>query len=288
MKRMLIIIASLATLASIAQKTAVPEGVPARLEAINGKVVNALLQKREGSSVTFRVYGSDRDISVDQSMVKSLEFIVKYDAKAVELNVNNGDYAAVLSVLEPVMAPLLDYIAISNNMQSTFCLMMDAYRERGDYDAAEKIAKVLVDSGDAGLTTKGLVNSTLVAIKKKDLDAAGSYCAKVKSEPANLYLQACIERAKNQPVQAIQHAVDVILKHGNDMDWMPPSELLCGELYLDMGMTNSADTTFRQVATFYEGTRYAAESAKMREGLVVTTDDASTAVPAEETDDEME
>ena len=100
-----------------------------------------------------------------------------------------------------------------------------------------------------------------------DIATAEKIDLELPSETAKLYLKAAILRAKKQPQAAIKVAVDVIADHGNDLDWMPANELLCAKLYLDMGMTNSAVQTARQVEHLYAGTHISADAKKMHELL---------------------
>ncbi len=62
------------------------------------------------------------------------------------------------------------------------------------------------------------------------------------------------------PHEAIQIAIEVIAQFANNMQWLPPSELLVAELYLDMGRTNSAMVTARQSKKMYVGTNIGKEA----------------------------
>ncbi|MCF7817153.1 MAG: hypothetical protein K9M54_04665 [Kiritimatiellales bacterium] len=274
MKRLLISLVALCALAAPGQEeAAVPPGVPARLEVANGKVVKVFLQSCAGSNITFRVLNSDKDITTDPAKIKSLTFYPKYDAAATEQSFNGGDYPAVLATLAPVMEPFMDYMSVSNNMQPAFCMLLDAYRESGDWTQVRESAAVLMATGNPALVIKGQIDTALAALAAGDVSAAETLRAAVDSEAAGLYLQACIERARQEPKTAIQTATDVIAKHGNDMDWLPSTELLCTRLYLDMAMTNSADSTARQVQKLYAGTHIAKDAERLRSGLVRTTDE---------------
>lgn len=268
MRKILISLMALAAMGAGAQEVAEQIGVPSRLEVINGKVVKVLLQQADGSNITFRVFNTTKDITVNQSKIKSLTFYPKYEPEVIQQKFNDGDYDGVVAALEPVMEPYCSYMAISNNMQSAFCLLMEAYQEQGNFPAARKFAEILLSTGNADLVLKGQVNIALVALADGDLETAETLRGEVASEAAGLYLQSCIERAQNQPKAAIQTATDVIAKHGNDMDWLPPTELLCARLYLDMAMTNSADSVARQVQKLYTGTHIAKDAERLRSGLV--------------------
>jgi len=59
----------------------------------------------------------------------------------------------------------------------------------------------------------------------------------------------------------------VVAQHKNDMKWLPPSELLGAELYLEMGRTNSAFVTARQTQKIYAGMNFGKEAEAMRSKL---------------------
>ena len=82
------------------------------------------------------------------------------------------------------------------------------------------------------------------------------------SEAAKLYLLACVQRVQNEPKKAIQTVTSIIAEHGNDVEWLAPSELLSAQIYLDMAMTNSAVNTARQVMNMYAGTYVSGDAAR--------------------------
>ena len=272
MKRILISLVALVTVCSsqAQKKVAEPQpGIPAILEAINGKKARVFLQRMEDGKLVFQPYKSTKEISVDASKVKRLDFVLKYDSEGVAQAFINGDYATVVATLEPLLQAHAPYMVVDNNLRDAFSMLMKAYRENGDLPKARKAASTLMESGDPVLVERGLVVMALAAIAENDLTAAERIQSKVVSEAGALYLKSSIERAKGEPKVAIQTVVSIIAEHGNDMEWLPPAELLCARLYLDMGMTNSAAHTARQVEHMYAGTHIAADAKKLRAPLKV-------------------
>lgn len=70
---------------------------------------------------------------------------------------------------------------------------------------------------------------------------------------AELYQQACEERIKGNLKAAMQLAAEAVAFYYQDEDWAPKNELLCAELYSDLGMTNAATVTLRQIQHLYAG-----------------------------------
>ena len=80
---------------------------------------------------------------------------------------------------------------------------------------------------------------------------------------AKLYFKAGLERMKGDPERAIETLTQLIVEHPNDEKWIARGELLSAELYLELGMLNSAAATARQVQFLYEGTDSARQAAAL-------------------------
>ena len=97
----------------------------------------------------------------------------------------------------------------------------------------------------------------------------------VEKNPAEvLYMQAVAEREAGQPKQAIQTIAQMITLHSGESDWLAKSEILCAELYFELGLIDSADVTARQVQSLHEGTDSAEKADALRlkiEKLRMTT-----------------
>jgi hypothetical protein len=100
-----------------------------------------------------------------------------------------------------------------------------------------------------------------------------SVCAQEATAPAELseagkrYRQALSERDSGELRQALQTAANVVIEYPNDEDWLPKTELLCAELYVDVGLLDAADVTARQVQVLYEGTDTAAKATALRDRI---------------------
>ena len=175
----------------------------------------------------------------------------------------------MLVTLVPLLEPYWDYMVVENNLRASFGMLLNAYRETGEFSRLQEGAALLMASGDPALMQRGQVFLALAAIAAGDLQTAGQIRSEVSSEAAGLYLQACIEQAEQRPKDAIKTISLNILDHANDVEWLGPSELLCAHLYLDMVgsnsviTTNSALNTARQVKNIYAGTYVSANAKKL-------------------------
>ena len=99
------------------EKAAPQSGLPAILEAITGKKARVFLQRVEDGKVVFQPYRSTRELAVPPGKIKYLKFVLKYDADGVAEAYRNGDYARVVSTLEPLLKPYAPYMGIDNNLR---------------------------------------------------------------------------------------------------------------------------------------------------------------------------
>jgi|GEM_PF-1835281 len=269
MKRILLSLVLFSSLMTFAQDEEVQPGTPAVLEAPNGKKIKTFLQRLEGGNLTFQALKSPNDITVPADKIKSLEFFPKYDAVALREAYNSGDYDKTLSILEPAMSDYAQYMPIANNMREAFVMMFDSYLRNNNFSMVRKYIDLMKACNDPALTEKARVAEVLAAINEQDFEKAKTIRSEVESPAASLYLDAEIKRAQGQPKEAVQTVAVIIAEHGNDMDWLPSSELLAAYCYLDMTgtnsviSTNSAMYTARQVKNMYHGSPIAADAEKL-------------------------
>lgn len=243
-------------------------GTPAKLEVTNGKVLKVFLQSLEDGTLSLSLNKSTTIKELPSSKVKGLTFFPKYDSVATEQSFNNAEYSDVISTLGPVMEPFWEYMPISNNLQQAFGMLVTAHLETGNVDKVREAGEILMASNDAGKVAQGQVFGALAALSLTNgVPVAEKLREEVTSEAAGLYLQACIERAKGNPREASKIVTEIIASHGNDMEWMPQSELLSARLYLDQAFTNSAANCARQVQSIYGGSNVASDAEKLRATL---------------------
>jgi hypothetical protein len=252
MKRTLLILTGLVLLTSIAAADDSPLAV---LYKKDGRAWRVFLIAREGDEVVIRLEKSKANTKEKIEDLERLEIRhPDYDSALVQQQFNAADYVAVIAALEPVAAQAAVFMVVSNNLQEPFSLLMQAYDLSGDAAGARAAAAYLMESPDPDLRLQARVWGVRSALAEGAVSAAENILTEISDPAAQLYARACIERAQQQPKQAIQTAVELIAEHPDDMDWLPPAELLCAELYLDMGMTNSAAAVARQMGRFYQGT----------------------------------
>lgn len=282
MKRIVIAICASLVAGAFAQQT----GIPAKLVVTNGKEVPVYLQSLEGNKVVFQILRNPRNIPAPISKIARFEFLMKFDVEGAMQLFNNGDYQALVDKMKEEIEPSVEdywpFMVVDNNFQAVFCMLMEAYLKVGDYTNAGNAASILEKSKNPSVVTKGRATSILIALQESNIEEAENLLPKVKTEVGALYLKACIERAKGQPIAAVKIVDDIIANHGNDLDWMPKTELLNAYLYMDMALTNSAINTARQVKNFYAKSNIAADAEKIQKELTAAKEKAEAEAKAKE------
>ena len=307
MKHLFLSLTVFAAVTAFAQKGAVQSGSPAQLEASNGKKASVYLQSMEGGKLTFQPRKSTKNMTVPADKIKSLSFSMNKEefetcrelniisseeiseisakteiAKAEKLNVifnvildnisgmfYKSDYESFIAAIKPFINGREPYMAIENNLDDYFIMLMESYFQQKDFPQVKNCAAVLKESTDETKAEAANATLALVAILQHDFATAESIRSEIKSEAGSLYIKAEMERAQGESKKAMLTVTTIIASHANDRDWMPKSELLAAYLYLDMTgtnsiiSTNSVINTARQVKNIYAGNHSAGDAAKL-------------------------
>lgn len=78
------------------------------------------------------------------------------------------------------------------------------------------------------------------------------------------YKQACLLRDNGDFPAAIEEVARGIALNPPEKEWLAKSELLSAELYMEMGILESAEVTARQVELLYPGTEFETEAKMLR------------------------
>jgi len=244
------------------------EDSPAILTTKDGKALRVFLMSTDGVFVEteFQKLRQKKSFTVEElDMLKFTPLGVndnelkELDDKVQELFLQ-AKYAQLIDQIEPVAAPYAEYMSISNNLQTMYGLLMQAYSRTGQHPQAAAVAENLMRTQDESLKLNATVCAALAAADQQEFAAAETFLKEISDPVAALYVQASIQRAEGATCDAIQTAVKVIAEHVDNMEWLPLTEVLCAELYLETGRTNSAVVTARQAAKFYVGTNVGNEA----------------------------
>lgn len=259
------------TLGLLLAVTAAAE-TPAILERNDGRAWRLFLKGRDSQYVTVRLDKAARDSRYELKDIRLLTFTgVSFDPQRLEQQFNAADYPAVIQTLEPQLNGCRPYASIRNNMEQAFLTLLKAYCRGADWASAARLAEDLRESPNPDLARASRIATARSAIGQGDVLTAEDLIGQLDDVPAaQLYLRACLQQAQGRPKEAVRTAVRLIAEHGNDMNWMPQTELLCARLYLELDLPESAAAAARQAAVFYEGTNIGAEAAALHAELKET------------------
>lgn len=114
------------------------------------------------------------------------------------------------------------------------------------------------------LTDQQLIHQAVAALGENDSDGVRALASKIQEAAPRLFLLAQADRLSGKPEAAIQKVAQVVAFHYQNIDWLPRSELLCAELYMELGKTNAAQAVVRQILQLYAGTDVAKEADVLR------------------------
>jgi hypothetical protein len=267
-------------------------GIAAKMTAANGKEFPVFLQGVEQENIVFQLYKKTNNQTVPARLITKLEFVGQFDADGAEGLFNTGDYQGMIEKMEADLQPSLDaywpFMSVENNLEDLFIKLMKAYLRQGNAPKAGEAAAILLQNPSASVKGQAESIAILAALRNDRVAAAEAMVESIESAPGKLYLNACVFQAKSKPVEAIKLITELIKQYANDLDWMPQAELLNVQLYLDMGLTNSAIRTAQQVQNIYANSDVGNDAAKMHEEISLAKQRAEEAMAARAAEEEAE
>ena len=249
-----------------AQETAV--GLPALLQAPNGKKVRVFVQEADTRILQFNAPRSTTIMRAPVAKVEELTFILDEDLLEIEARFGRESGAEARDELESFLSVYTPYMVIKNNLYPLFFKLIELELLEGNYAQAGVYAAYLLDcSAHSDIQLKGQRYALLSALKAKNLNEARKHLEAADVPVAEQYFQAAHTLHKGEPEAAMQEVIEIIIEHANEVEWLAPTEFLAAEIYLELGMTNSARQTADQVATMYEGSEVAWAASVLEERL---------------------
>lgn len=234
--------------------------------------------KRDGDWIEFATGRSPRPIRLGASTVKELIFDVNINAEKLNEMNQNREYERVISTLERAIQPYSEFNDIPSNLTKYNALLMELYYKIGNYEKSLEISKkIAADDRDLDLQEKGRVYNALALIdagKTAEAEALlGEYgWDQNLSDDASsekLYITAKLLVLKKQYNNAMELVAKIIAFNSQDPDWMQPAELLCAQIYTELGASNpvmydSAEEVIRQISLLYKDTNEDDEAQKLK------------------------
>ncbi|MCF7816444.1 MAG: tetratricopeptide repeat protein [Kiritimatiellales bacterium] len=218
---------------------------------------------RDGDWLEFLTGTSDKPIRVGASTLQGLNFTINIDGEKVSDMMRARDFEGVISVISNELVPYAEYGDIPSNLTKYNALLFELYYRTRQYEKSLDISSAIAkDDRDPALREKSRIYQILALIelgRSTDAEALmAQYGWKPDSSedtsPEKLYIMAKLLVLKKDYNQAMERVAKVVAFHSGDTDWMQPAELLCAEIYTQMGMYDSADSVISQIMMLYKDT----------------------------------
>jgi outer membrane PBP1 activator LpoA protein len=172
-------------------------------------------------------------------------------------------YDVVIKALTSAIKPYTVYADIPSNLTKYNVVLMELYYRTKQYDDSLRMAtEIAADDRDPILQKKSRIYQVLSLIDGGKSAEAQALLKKygwdrdlsAESAPEQLYLSAKLKALNKEYSQAMELVAKVIAFNSQDLEWMQPAEMLCAELYTELGMLDSADEVCRQISLLYRNT----------------------------------
>lgn len=227
-----------------------------------GKSWKGLVVGRDGDWIEFST-GPSKPIRVGAGTIKELIFVVDIDQEKINEMNRNREYERIIAALDRALEPFVEYSDIPSNLVRYNAILMELHYKIKNYDKALEIAgTIAMDERDPDLQDKSRVYQALSLIDAGRSDEAEQLLTKYgwnedlsdEASPQKLYIAAKLMNLKEQYADAMELVAKVIAFNSQDPEWMQPAELLCAEVYTELGMYDSAEEVIRQISLLYKNT----------------------------------
>ncbi|WP_372794907.1 hypothetical protein [Pontiella sp.] len=242
--------------------------LPATLVMPGDKKWEGSIMSRDGEWIEFQTGTSPRPIRLGANTIVELQFDIKLDQDRLNEMNQNREYERVIDALNRALDPYREYDDIPSNLTLYKSLLMELYYKTRDYEKTLEISAGLVqDDRDPDLQMKARIYGALALIDAGEADRAEALLKEYgwdeelnsESAPERLYITAKLLALKGQFAEAMELAAYVVAFNSQDQEWMQPAELLCAQVYTELGkenpvMLDSAEEVIRQISLLYKNT----------------------------------
>ena len=275
MKRFLRVILVCSLVATISIEAA---PLPAELVMSGGRTWSGSLLKRDGDWVEFSTGVSARPIRLGVNTIEKINYDVNLNLdRLLELK-ENREFDRLISSLNDVLKPFEPYGDIPSNLTRYRSLLMELYFLTEEFDKTLSYAEQI--EGDAGDDEATVENAqtyqALALIESGRPDEAEALMIRLgwlsdlgeDSDPKKLFLGAKLMSEKKDFSRAMELVAFVVAFNSQNTEWMQPAELFCAEVYLELGMYDSAEEVIRQIELLYPDTPEYDASISLKEKVV--------------------
>jgi tetratricopeptide (TPR) repeat protein len=261
------------TWALLAASVEATKPLPAELIMPGGRSWKGQVVGLDGDWLEFATGSSAQPIRVGANTIQELVFKVDLDTAEIEVLNRNMQYPQIIAMLETALKPYAPFRDIPSNLAPFNALLMELYYKTGNYTKSlEYSSRISEDGRDPEIQRRSVVFKGMCLIETDHLSEAEELFAThgwtrdlPDDAPAeDLYITAKFLFAKKDYAAAMETAAKVIAFNSQNLEWMRPAELLCAEIYMEMGMLDSADEVIREMTLMYKGSFEAEQAQKLK------------------------
>ena len=250
----------------------------AELIMSGGRTWKGQLLKRDGDWIEFRSGVSARPIRLGASTIEKVNFDLKLDVDRLGKLREEREFDVLISNLEKVLNPFKDYQDIPSNLTRYRSLLMELYFLISEYEEVLVYAEQIVEDkfSDKEIIEDAYTYQALALIERGQSRKAEALMDKLgwldnlneESNAKQLFLGSKLMKVKQQYSKAMELISYVIAFNSQNTEWMQPAELLCAQIYIELGMLDSAEEVIRQISLLYPNTTEYDEAIILKEKLV--------------------
>jgi tetratricopeptide (TPR) repeat protein len=243
--------------------TASAASLEAKLVMPGGRSWTGLIVGRDGDWISFSTGTGGNPIRIGASTIEQLEFTLELDENKLNEMNRNREYERVITALNRTLEPYAAYSDIPSNLTQYNALLMELHYKVGAYDKSLEISsRLAADDRDPDLQEQSRVYRLLALIDSERVQEAEKQLAEYgwdgelsdDSAPQKLYVAAKLLALKKDYSSAMELVSKIIAFNSQNPDWMQPAELLCAEVYTELGMYDSAEEVIQQISLLYKDT----------------------------------
>lgn len=231
-----------------------------RIQLTNSKEYLGAVSSRDSESVVFLPYGAEQPVRIPDRQIVYIKLMRpdSSDTKEIDRLFDVGEYRSVAEKLNMLLSPYSDYITLPSNLTHLFLKWLAASYWTGDFDRTLMLATALAGAVAQEDQQTLLFYGGLARFEKGDFQGMAAFLQSPDADTtyppesaARLYIESRMLQHKENYIQAIRTAALLMVRHSRDADWMPKAELLCAEIYVQLGMPDSANAVLADIDALY-------------------------------------
>ncbi|MBN2683666.1 MAG: hypothetical protein JXR40_00170 [Pontiellaceae bacterium] len=186
-------------------------------------------------------------------------------------------YDEIIEYLEEAMTPYREYDFLPSSLNPYQAMLAELYYKTGQYEKSLVYSRMLANPDrdptwparcDEKTERGAYAYQGLALMELKRTEEAEALFAlrgwtKDMSDDApaeDLYITAKFLAMKEDYAVAIEVAAKVVVFNPGNAQWLRPAEVLCAQLYADLGMFDSSEEVIREILLMYPNTDEADEA----------------------------